>query len=78
MTPDRIASPQPPAAMTVPEFCQWSRSGRTAVYREIKAGRLVLRKVGAKSLILMSDAEAWLRSLPTAAAAGDLDTKPAQ
>ncbi len=75
MTPDRIASPPLPAAMTVPEFCQWARSGRTAVYREIKAGRLVLRKVGAKSLILTSDAEAWLRSLPTAKAIEELDRK---
>jgi hypothetical protein len=62
-TPDQIASP-PPAAMTLPEFCRWARLGRTAAYREIKSGRLVLRKVGAKSLILVADAEAWLRALP--------------
>ncbi|KWV45894.1 excisionase [Bradyrhizobium macuxiense] len=55
--------------MTIPEFCRWARLGKTAVYREIKSRRLVLRKAGAKSLILMSDAEAWLRSLPTASAA---------
>lgn len=54
--------------MTVPEFCRWARLGRTATYREVAAKRLVLRKVGAKSLILVSDAEAWLRSLPAAAA----------
>lgn len=76
MTPDQIASPPPPAAMTVAEFCQWTRSGRTAVYREIKSGRLVLRKFGAKSLILRSDAEAWLRSLPTATEVEDLERKP--
>ncbi len=35
---DQIASPLP-AAMTIPEFCQWARLGRTAVYREIKSGR---------------------------------------
>lgn len=64
--PDQVASP-PPAAMTVPEFCRWARLGRTAVYREIKSRRLVLRKAGAKSLILVADAEAWLRALPTAA-----------
>jgi hypothetical protein len=54
------------AAMTVPEFCRWARLGRTATYREIRSGRLKLRKVGAKSLILVSDAETWLQSLPTA------------
>jgi hypothetical protein len=67
-TPNKIASPPPAAAMTVPEFCRWARLGRTAVYREIKSGRLVLRKCGAKSLVLVDDAERWLRSLPTASA----------
>ncbi|WP_454619041.1 helix-turn-helix domain-containing protein [Bradyrhizobium cenepequi] len=67
-TPDQIAS-SPPAAMTIPEFCRWARLGRTAVYREIKSGRLVLRKAGAKSLILVADAERWLGALPTASAA---------
>jgi hypothetical protein len=55
------------AAMTVPEFCKWARLGKTATYREVRCGRLKLRKVGAKSLILVSDAEAWLRALPAAA-----------
>jgi hypothetical protein len=56
------------AAMTVPEFCKWARIGRTAVYREIKSGRLVLRKCGAKSLILVSDAQRWINALPASAA----------
>jgi hypothetical protein len=64
--PEHIASPQ--ALMTIREFCAWSRIGRTAVYREIKLGRLVLRKVGSKSLIAVTDAESWLRSLPIASA----------
>jgi hypothetical protein len=64
-TPDQIAPP-PPAAMTVPEFCRWARLGRTAVYREIKCRRLVLRKAGSKSLILVADAQRWLNSLPAA------------
>ncbi|QAU44185.1 DNA-binding protein [Bradyrhizobium guangzhouense] len=54
--------------MTIPEFCRWSRIGRTAAYREIKLGRLRLVKVGAKSLILVSDAERWLSSLSAVAA----------
>ncbi|MHC2255105.1 hypothetical protein ACVILK_004797 [Bradyrhizobium embrapense] len=65
--PDQIASP-PPAAMTLREFCAWSRLGRTATYREIKLGRLRLVKAGAKSLILVADAERWLRALPAASA----------
>ena len=54
------------AAMTVPEFCRWARLGRTAVYREIKLKRLKLRKCGAKSLILVADAQDWLKQLPIA------------
>ncbi|OAE96746.1 excisionase [Bradyrhizobium centrolobii] len=54
--------------MTLREFCAWSRLGKTSAYREVRAGRLRIVKTGAKTLILMSDAEAWLRSLPTAAA----------
>lgn len=54
----------PPAAMTFREFCVWSRLGKTSVYREVNAGRLRIVKAGAKSLILVVDAERWLRSLP--------------
>jgi excisionase family DNA binding protein len=57
----------PPAALTVPEFCRWVRIGRTTLYAEVKAGRIKLRKIGAKSVILRSDGDAWLRSLPTTA-----------
>lgn len=56
-------------AMTVPEFCHWASIGKTKLYGEVKAGRIVLRKIGAKTVILRSDAEAWLHSLPTAPAA---------
>ena len=55
-------------AMTVSEFCDWARVGRTKAYAEAKAGRLTLRKIGTKTVILRSDAEGWLRSLPTATA----------
>lgn len=55
-------------AMSVGEFCRWSCISRTKLYSEVKAGRLELRKVGTKSVILRSDAEAWLRNLPTASA----------
>jgi hypothetical protein len=53
-------------AMSVDYFCRWACIGRTKVYAEIKAGRLVMRKIGAKSVILRADAEEWLRSLPAA------------
>jgi hypothetical protein len=56
----------PPAAMTFAEFLRWSRIGKTSAYREVKSGRLVLRKCGSKSLVLIEDAEAWLQALPAA------------
>lgn len=59
----------PSGAMTVDEFCRWARTGKTKAYAEAKSGRLILRKIGSKTVILRSDAEAWLRSLPTASAA---------
>lgn len=55
-------------AMSVEEFCRWACIGRTKVYAEAKSGRLILRKIGTKTVILRSDAEGWLRSLPTASA----------
>jgi excisionase family DNA binding protein len=38
--------------------------GRTTVYEEINAGRLLARKIGRRTLILREDREAWLKSLP--------------
>ncbi len=53
-------------AMTVSEFLRWACVGRTKFYAEVKAGRIALRKIGSKTVILRSDAEAWLRALPAA------------
>ena len=53
-------------AMTVDQFCKWGCIGRTKLYAEVKAGRIPLRKLGSKTIILRADAEAWLSSLPTA------------
>ena len=54
-------------AFTVNEFLQWARIGRTAAYQQIQQGHLKTRKLGRKTLILRSDAEAWLNALPEAA-----------
>lgn len=56
-------------AMTVNEFCQRYRIGRTKVYAEIGSGRLRAVKLGAKTLILRADADRWARSLPELKAA---------
>jgi hypothetical protein len=41
---------------------------RAAAYREIASGRLVARKVGARTIITAEDSAAWRRSLPRAPA----------
>ena len=61
--------PIAPAAMDVNEFCRWACIGKTKAYAEVKAGRLLVRKIGAKTIVLRSDAETWLNSLPAASAA---------
>jgi hypothetical protein len=55
-------------AMTVSEFCRWASIGRTKAYDLFKTGRITPRKIGSKTVILRSEAEAWLHSLPTASA----------
>ena len=56
-----------PAAMTVDQFCRWACIGKTKLYAEVKAGSITLRKIGSKTIVLRSDGEAWLNSLPKAA-----------
>jgi excisionase family DNA binding protein len=55
-------------AMSVDELCRWSGVGKTKIYAEAKSGRLKMRKIGARTLILRTEAEDWLRSLPSASA----------
>jgi excisionase family DNA binding protein len=50
--------------------------GRSTIYQEIAAGRLVARKVGRRTVIRRSDAIRWLRSLPTLGRDVDLDSHP--
>jgi hypothetical protein len=73
MNPPPTFSTDQPAptggAMSVDEFCRWACIGKTKAYAEAKAGRLKMRKIGAKTVILRADAEQWLRSLPPASAA---------
>lgn len=54
-------------AQTVNQFLADVPIGRTKLYEEIAAGRLVAVKVGRRTLIRAEDAEAWLNSLPVAA-----------
>lgn len=52
--------------LSVNDFCLWAGIGRTAFYAELKAGRLVARKFGRRTIVPLSEAEKWLNSLPVA------------
>lgn len=51
-------------ALSVDEFCAWASIGRSKFYGEVNEGRIRLRKVGRKSVVLLTDAQSWLDSLP--------------
>jgi hypothetical protein len=45
------------------EFCFRNAIGRTTAYKEIKAGRLLTKKVGKRTLISIEEEARWLGSL---------------
>ena len=59
-------TPENRGALTVDEFCHWAAIGRNKFYQEVKAGRLVLRKIGRKSVVTTADAFRFIESLPVA------------
>jgi hypothetical protein len=58
-----MPEPSQPAVMTVHDFRQWARIGRTRIYEEINSGALRCFKLGRRTLIRRVDAEAWLDAL---------------
>ena len=54
-----------PELLTVPDFIDWARIGRTKVYEELAAGGLRALKIGRRTLIKREDAIAWLEAQPT-------------
>ncbi len=53
-------------AFSVDEFAEVTSLKRSFIYEEIRSGRLIARKAGARTLITHFDGEAYLASLPTA------------
>jgi excisionase family DNA binding protein len=56
-------------AFSVDEFAKSAGLGRTTVYVEIKAGRLLPVKVGKRTLITANEAQRWLERLAASNAA---------
>jgi excisionase family DNA binding protein len=58
---DRLAYP-------IDEFAEAVGIGRSKLYAEIRAGRLKAKKLGSRTLIMATDGDAYLDSLPDMAA----------
>ena len=50
-------------AVSIREFTAMTGLGRTSTYREIREGRLKVRKVGRRTLIPMEEVTAWMNEL---------------
>jgi excisionase family DNA binding protein len=51
-------------AYSVDDVPKLTGVGRSFIYEQIKAGRLVIKKAGRRTLIFDTDLKAWLASLP--------------
>ncbi len=59
------SNPPQRLAYSIDEFCECTGIGRSTAYEEIKAGRLIARKVRRRTIILPTDAKNYLLNLPT-------------
>jgi predicted DNA-binding transcriptional regulator AlpA len=50
--------------LKIPEFLELYSISRTAFYREVSAGRIILTKIGSASRVAVADAENWVATLP--------------
>lgn len=53
-------------ALSVSEFCDTCSISRSLFYQEVKAGRILVLKVGKRTLIAATEAHRWLNSLSAA------------
>jgi hypothetical protein len=53
-------------AYTIVHLAESAGVGRSMIYDEIRAGRLVASKAGRRTIVTRENAKAWLRGLPTA------------
>lgn len=52
-------------SVTVPEAVQMIGLGRSSIYKLFDEGKLIPRKSGKRTLILVEDLERYVKSLPT-------------
>ena len=51
-------------ALSVKEACEASSLGRTTFYKLLKSGMISARKCGGRTIVLVSELEQMLKSLP--------------
>lgn len=56
-----------PISVSIPDAVKLTGLGRSTIYEAMKSGQLPRRKLGSRSLILVSDLEAFVAALPVAA-----------
>lgn len=61
-TPEHRSIPE--AAFTVDEFCKRNDMCRATFYTLLKSGELKAKKRGARTIVLASQEQEWLNSLP--------------
>ena len=57
---------QEPLAVSIPDACRIIGLGRSSVYREIQAGKLVALKAGNRTILPVAGLRAWIEALPQA------------
>ena len=53
-------------SVTIPEAVEMTGIGRSTLYKLFSEGKLTPRKSGKRTLVLMSDLEAFIKNLPAA------------
>ena len=57
-------APCEPVTMRVEAFLHWAGISRFLFYQEVRRGRIRPKKCGGRTMILVQEAERWLRELP--------------
>ena len=65
----RLTPPSGAQVLTVAEMCATFRISKNRVFDEMKAGRLLAKRLGGRVLISRDDAAAWWNGLPARKAA---------
>jgi hypothetical protein len=51
-------------SLSVAELCAASSVGKSTIYDEIRAGKLIARKIKGRTVVLTHDAQSWLAARP--------------